>query len=98
MICLNSIMELIGRIRTMLRMLRAATPVDSFCEVVKIVGMVFSLSLEVPGMLVAEFAIVGGDPLAIVRVCARLHPVDKVANGQRMDLCGAEDQRLFLLV
>ena len=44
MICLNSIIELIGRIRTMLRMLRASTPVESFCEVVRIVGMVFSLS------------------------------------------------------
>ena len=44
MICLNSIMELTGRINTMLRTLRASTPVDSFWEVVKIVGMVFSLS------------------------------------------------------
>ena len=32
------------RISTMLRMLRASTPVESFCEVVRIVGMVFSLS------------------------------------------------------
>ena len=44
MICLNSIIELIGRISTMLRMLRASTPVESFCDVVRIVGMVFSLS------------------------------------------------------
>ena len=54
--------------------------------------------LKVPEMLVAEFAIVGGDPLAIIRVGARLHLVDEVAHGQRMVLCGAEDQRLFLLV
>ena len=44
MICLNSIMELMGRISTMLRMLRASTPVDSFWDVVRMVGMVFSLS------------------------------------------------------
>lgn len=35
MICLNSMMELIGRISTMLRMLRASTPVESFCKVVR---------------------------------------------------------------
>jgi hypothetical protein len=28
----------------MLRTLRASTPVDSFCEVVRMVGIVFSLS------------------------------------------------------
>jgi hypothetical protein len=44
MICLNSIIEFTGRISTMLRTFRASTPVDSFCEVVRIVGMVFSLS------------------------------------------------------
>ena len=49
-------------------------------------------------MLVAEFAIIGGDPLAIVRVRARLHLVDEVAHGQRMVLRGAEDQRFFPLV
>ncbi len=47
MICLNSIIELIGRISTMLRTLRASTPVESFCDVVRIVGMVFSLSWNV---------------------------------------------------
>jgi hypothetical protein len=41
---LNSIIELIGRIKTILRMLRASTPVESFCDVVRIVGIVFSLS------------------------------------------------------
>lgn len=44
MICLNSIIELTGRISTMLRMFRASTPVESFCDVVRIVGIVFSLS------------------------------------------------------
>ena len=44
MICLNSIIELIGRRRTMFRMFRASTPVESFCEVVRIVGINFSLS------------------------------------------------------
>src|ERR1700685_1631875 len=32
MICLNSIIEFTGRIKTMLRTLRASTPVESFCE------------------------------------------------------------------
>ena len=54
MICLNSIIELIGRIRTMLRMLRASTPVESFCDVVRIVGMRPFVVLEVPQMLLAE--------------------------------------------
>ena len=40
MICLNSIIDLIGRISTMFRTFLASTPVDSFCEVVRIVGMV----------------------------------------------------------
>ena len=47
MICLNSIIELIGRISTMWRTLRASTPVDRFCDVVSMVsmvGMVFSWS------------------------------------------------------
>jgi hypothetical protein len=44
LICLNSIIVPIGRIKTILRMLRASTPVESFCEVVRMVGMVFSLS------------------------------------------------------
>ena len=44
MICLNSIIEFTGRIKTMLRTLRASTPVESFCEVVSTVGTVFSLS------------------------------------------------------
>ena len=43
MICLNSIIEFTGRISTMLRMFRASTPVLSFCEVVRIVGMTLSL-------------------------------------------------------
>jgi hypothetical protein len=47
MICLNSTIELMGRISTMLRTFRASTPVESFCEVVRMVGMVFSLSWKV---------------------------------------------------
>ena len=49
-------------------------------------------------MFFPTFAIVGGDPVAIVRVFARLHLVDQVAHGQRMILPGAEDERLLLLV
>ena len=33
-----------GALKTMLRILRASTPVESFCDVVRIVGIVFSLS------------------------------------------------------
>ena len=54
--------------------------------------------LKIPQMLFAERAVVGRDPLAIVRVFARLHLVDEVAHGQRVVLRGAEDQRLFVLV
>lgn len=36
--------ELIERIRMMLRILRASTPVASFCDVVRMVGIDFSLS------------------------------------------------------
>lgn len=51
MICLNSIMVLTGRIKTMVRMLRASTPVESFWGVVKMVGMVFSLSWKIRSTL-----------------------------------------------
>ena len=54
--------------------------------------------LKVAQVLVAEFAIVGGDALAIVRVVAGLHLVDEVAHGQRVVLGSAEDQRFFVLV
>jgi hypothetical protein len=54
MICLNSIIELMGRISTMWRTLRASTPVDSFCEVVRMVGMVFSLSWKSAQVLLAQ--------------------------------------------
>ena len=54
--------------------------------------------LKVAQVLLAELAVVGRDPLAVVRVCARLHLIDEVAHGQRVILRGAEDQRLLLLV
>ena len=41
-ICLNSIIEIIGRKRTILRIFLASTPVESLCEVVKIVGRILS--------------------------------------------------------
>ncbi len=37
-------MVLMGRMRTMFRMFQASTPVESFCDVVRMVGMVFLLS------------------------------------------------------
>ena len=65
-------------------MLRASTPVESF--------------LELAQGLIAELAVVGGHPLAVVRVAARLHLVDEVADGQGVVLGRAEDERLLALV
>ncbi len=58
----------------------------------------FFVVLKVSQVLVAEFTIVRGDPVAIVRIGARLHLIDEVAHGQRMVLCGAEDQSFLALV
>src|SRR5664279_4432567 len=49
-------------------------------------------------MLIAEFAIVGGDEAAIVWFGAGLHLINEVADGQSMVLGGAEDQSFFPLV
>ena len=49
-------------------------------------------------MLVAELAVVGGHAHAVVRVLARLHLVDQVANGERVGLRRAKNQGLFALV
>ena len=54
--------------------------------------------LKVAQVLLAQRAVVGRDPLAVVRVLARLHLVDQVAHGQRVVLRGAEHQRLLVLV
>ena len=54
--------------------------------------------LEIAQVLFAQGAVVGRHPLAIVRVFAGLHLVDQIAHRQRMVLCGAEYQRLLLLV
>ena len=48
--------------------------------------------------MLAEFAVIGRDPLAVVRVFARLQLVDEVAHEQRVGLIGAEHQCLFVLV
>ena len=54
--------------------------------------------LKVPEMLVAEFAIVCRDPLAIIRIVARFHLIDEVTHGECVILRGAEDQRFLFLV
>ena len=95
MICLNSIIELIGRISTMLRMLRASTPVESFCEVVRIVGMRLLVVLEVAQVLLAELAVVGRDALAVVRVGARLHLVDAGRARRAAWSCVAQKTSVF---
>ena len=63
-------------------MLRASTPVESFCDVVRMVGMVFSLSWNSRKSLFAQRAIVRRDPLAIIRVRAGFKLVDEVAHEQ----------------
>ena len=54
--------------------------------------------LKRPQMLLAELAVVGRDPLAVVGVLAGLDLVDVIPDGQRVILRGAEHQRLFPLV
>ena len=54
--------------------------------------------LKVPKVLLPQRSIARGYALAVVRVRARLHLVDKIAHGKRMDLRSTEDQSLFPLV
>ena len=54
--------------------------------------------LERPQPLLAQRAVVGRHPHAVVRVAARLHLVDQVAHQQRVALRRAEHQRLLALV
>ena len=98
MICLNSIIELMGRIRTMLRMLRASTPVESFCDVVRIVWDGLLVVLKLAQILLAHLAIVGGHALAVVGIGTRLHLINQIAHRERMILCSAKHQRLLVLV
>jgi hypothetical protein len=98
MICLNSIIELIGRISTMLRIFRASTPVESFLRGGQDGGDVLFVVMEVPEELLATLSIIGGYAGAVVRVFAGLHLVDEVSHGQRVILPRPENQRLLLLV
>ena len=54
--------------------------------------------LKIAQMLLTQCAVVGGDPLAIIRIRARLELIDEIAHGQRVVLGGAEDDGLFVLV
>jgi len=58
----------------------------------------FFVVLKIAQMLFAEGAVVRRDPLAVVRVRARLHLVDEIAHGQCVILCRAEHQRLLVLI
>ena len=58
----------------------------------------FLVVLKCPQVLLAKFAVVCRDALAIVRFFACLELVDEVADEQRVGLVRAEDQRLFVLV
>ena len=98
MICLNSIIEFTGRISTMLRTLRASTPVESFCDVVRMVGMVFSLSWKMRRNCSPRFAVPSGDADAVIRLAAGLRLIDEVPHGGGVILGGAENERLLRLV
>jgi len=98
MICLNSIMELIGRIKTMFRILRASTPVEELLRGRQDGRDSLFVVLKVAQVLIAEAAVFGGDSLAIVRIFAGFHLVDEVAHRERVVLGRAEHQRLFPLV
>ena len=50
----------------------------------------FFVVLTIAQVLLTKRAVVGRNPLAIVRVLARLHLVDEVAHGPRVILRGAE--------
>jgi len=54
--------------------------------------------LEVAQVLLTQCPVVGRNPLAVVRVDARLHLVDEVSHRERMILRGAEYQRFLVLV
>ena len=58
----------------------------------------FLIVLKVSQVLFAQFAVVGCDALAVVRVFARFQLVDEVAHEQSVGLVGAEHQRFFVLV
>jgi len=94
MICLNSIIELMGRINTMLRILRASTAGREFLRRGQDSGDALLVVLKVAQVLLAQCAVVGRNALAIVRVAAGFHLVDEVAHGQGVVLRGAENQRL----
>ena len=82
----------------MLRMLRASTPVESFCDVVRIVGIDFSLSWKSRRCCSPDSAVVGSNAMAVVGVFAGFHLIDEVANGEGVVLRRAEDERFFALV
>ena len=83
---------------TMLRTLRASTPVESFCDVVRMVGIRLIIVLKSFEVLVADRSLIGGDAHAVIRIFARLHPVDDIAHHQRVRLRRAEDECLLVLV
>ncbi|HLK47108.1 MAG TPA: hypothetical protein VKT49_03175 [Bryobacteraceae bacterium] len=56
----------------------------------------FLVVLEIAEILLTQVAIVGGDALAVVGIGHGLHLVDEVADGERVVLRGAEDQRFFI--
>ena len=55
----------------------------------------FFVVLKVTQKLLAQHAIIGCDSLTVMRIAAGFHLVNQVTNRQRMNLAGAEHQRLF---
>jgi hypothetical protein len=54
--------------------------------------------LKVPEVVVAKFTVVCGDTLAIIRVPALLHLIDKITHCERVILGGTKNQCLLFLV
>ncbi len=98
MICLNSIMLLIGRIEHDVANVAGVNAGRKLLRGGQNRGNGLFVVLEVAEILFAELTIVGRDPLAIVRVGAGLGLVDEVAHGEGVVLGGAEDQRLLALI
>src|SRR5690554_2603457 len=98
MICLNSIIDRIGRSSTMLRILSATTPVDSFCEVVRIVGRVLVLSWKSSRCFSPSFSSSAVTRWQYSGSGLSLDLGDEVAHPRGVLLGGAEHQRLLALV
>lgn len=56
----------------------------------------FFVVLKIPKILITQYTIIGGNPLAIIRIFAVSHLVDQVSNNQCMKLGGEEYNRYYV--